>query len=137
MREIKFRAWDGERMYPLSALILEGTSWNIEVGRAVCIPYQPSVTVMQYTCIKDKNGKEIYEGDVLRCTVEYPDAGESPYINSVVSWNPDGYFQCEFKGGDSMGLLELASFGYSGVVEDEEIIGNRYENPELLEAGND
>lgn len=53
-REIKFRAWDGERLtYPID---------NIESGDII----KRYETVMQYTGLPDKNGKEIYERDIVQ-----------------------------------------------------------------------
>ncbi len=88
-------------------------------------------TVGQYTGLKDKNGKEIYEGDI----VEYNDFNslrtgghaEDKIIVGKVA------FSC------GMWMVEENNCGhdlYEGLVNDEEleIIGNIYENPELLEA---
>jgi hypothetical protein len=59
MREIKFRAWDGEKMiFPSDP----DTYSKFVRGELVC----PGVILMQYTGLEDKNGKEIYEGDIVR-----------------------------------------------------------------------
>lgn len=71
MREIKFRAWDGENMN--SEFIIVDTAWmmNKEVGCPVNAGFKnmqeqaENWIIMQYTGLKDKNGKEIYEGDLL------------------------------------------------------------------------
>lgn len=71
MRKIKFRAWDKntKEMYKIGQITLERGSWDYEPDKreyiGMSIPYQPSLTVMQYTGLKDKNGQEIYEGDVV------------------------------------------------------------------------
>jgi len=66
MREIKFRAWDGKTMFPVAVLAIAETGWDCEKGRGVSIPYQPSIILMQYTGLKDKNGlTEVYEGDII------------------------------------------------------------------------
>lgn len=70
----------------------------------------PDVILMQYTGLKDKNGTEIYEGDIVKATKE-----NIPLI--VVFWDD---FTASFNGTKDNYLHS-------------EIIGNIYENPELLE----
>ena len=67
-REIKFRAWDGKEMInPYCELKENNHFWGEDL---VNTPFNSPVAVMQYTGLKDKNGKEIYEGDILRHTIE-------------------------------------------------------------------
>ena len=61
MREIKFRAWDGEKMVCPDYIDRKGMGWWRENG----IPENSELT-MQYVGLKDKNGKEIYEGDIFK-----------------------------------------------------------------------
>ena len=71
-REIKFRAWhkDLKKMFKIGQITLEKGTWNFEPNDrdfiGMSIPYQPSFVLMQYTGLHDKNGKEIYEGDIIR-----------------------------------------------------------------------
>ncbi|MFJ7700022.1 YopX family protein [Lysinibacillus fusiformis] len=94
-------------------------------------PLHNKITYMQYTGLKDKNSKEIFEGDI----VEYNDFNslrtgghaEDKIIVGKVA------FSC------GMWMVEAKNCGhdlYEGLVNDEEleIIGNIYENPELLEG---
>lgn len=104
MRELKFRAWNGkgEEMHPTMD---KETFW-----RDGNLLLADSRILMQYTGLKDKNGKGIYEGDI----VETKDKFRAAYI---------------FKEG-SFGIEHLDVFHVHS--EDFEIIGNIYENPELV-----
>lgn len=83
------------------------------------ILYKKDLKIMQYTGLKDKNNKEIYEGDIL-----FESFGEKYY--KVVFEN--GSFRAEFEGDfeeHSFDLIDVVAQGC-------EIVGNIYENPELL-----
>lgn len=135
MREIKFRAWDEERKrmlyfeplkvtwfyeddYRIDAYEAEGTV--IGRGGMVHDDYSassPQSIIMQYTGLKDKNGKEIYEGDIIlfsnnRRHIKFDRGSFTMY-----------YGDCR--------MSPLSDY----VVENRvEVIGNIYENPELLEV---
>ncbi|CEY93105.1 phage protein [Streptococcus pneumoniae] len=80
------------------------------------------IELMQSTGLKDKNGKEVFVGDIIKCTKGCPHEVylEKEYGGTFIGGMPAVYLK---------GLGE----GYVW-TEDEEIIGNIYENPELLEA---
>ena len=79
------------------------------------------ITLMQSTGLKDKNGKEVFVGDIIKCTRGCPHEVylEKEYGGTYIGGMPAIYLK---------GLLS----GYAW-TEHEEIIGNIYENPELLE----
>lgn len=112
MREIKFRAWDGSQfiehlgLQNLNVLHLSSAS-----------PY----ALQQYTGLKDNNGKEIYEGDVVYIKAFSPE-------KNIVRFDRGGF--C-LQPVTDMNAYFLADIKYA---EDDrsEVIGNIYENPELL-----
>ncbi len=113
MRDIKFRAWNesGERSYMLGPYDLSDAIFNYKEIR--------SLLLMQYTGLKDKNGKEIYEGDIITCENYTMYGGKYK-----VCWRQD---LMAF-----MFDLELVSPDYLHHAEGIEVIGNIYENSELL-----
>lgn len=134
-RDIKFRAWDkeNERMYTAIDLFHDDKG-GIELIRCGYLknPYwgkrsktPDQVELMQYTGHKDRDGVEIYEGDIIRKLVH----GKSEGCYEVV------YAYCEYVGLskelDEYGPYRTKLCGWDCV--DFEVIGNIYENPELLE----
>lgn len=62
MREIKFRAWDTDN----KKMVLWGELLSKNLQNILSMPKYCGYELMQYTGIKDKNGKEIYEGDIVQ-----------------------------------------------------------------------
>lgn len=90
-------------------------------------------TIGQYTGLTDKNGKKIFEGDILRYTWDTLSGEKKPYTY-VISYNDkEARFIGECDSDDLQHLLP--TFKYVG--ERGEVIGNVYDNPELWEAYND
>lgn len=157
MREIKFRAWDKERKKMFCPV---GLFWNrvthglfdyckdeneTRIAINICsISEQPTLCpfiIMQYTGLKDKGGKEIFEGDILKIK-----AVDNRWNISVVKY---GIARREMKSGWTVDIpcfyfdLVGADFKAFPIVKNYkgkhdltmlEVIGNLYEHPELLEA---
>ena len=121
-REIKFRVWDGTAMYDAT----EYPDWTLgDFANAfrMAPEYRPDperYKLMQYTGLKDKNGKEIYEGDIMEIT--HPKEGAT---RGVIEYSDDGGRFLWFAHEDS-------GYGLTSRDRANEVIGNIYENPELL-----
>lgn len=122
-REIKFRAWD--RVNKRMGQFDSGFGWDDEYflwylqGSDISdVPCGDNIELMQYTGLLDKNGKEIYEGDIM--TSE----DKKEKLRVWVVWN------------NSRGCWELDdnrnNGEYSLTYKNWYVIGNLYENPELL-----
>lgn len=131
-REIKFRMWhEGKMEQPAfkldTARLLEGMATNpdapVIIGLDTLIPrMQERGVLMQYTGIKDKNGREIYEGDIVNHPHFFIPEMSSEWIKEDDTFEvkiPEFYaFVVDMKEGSNGQFME--------------VIGNIYENPELL-----
>ena len=121
MREIKFRAWlkEERKMVNVETLFIGINRLCFGNSKTEDLFFRDfeEVELMQYTGLKDKNGKEIYEGDIYH-------VGDKN-IRYLVVW-----FDSGFEG------KQLRSTSYAGLkswAKDIEILGNIYENKNLLE----
>ena len=134
MREIKFRAWDNNlnQMYEIVSINFDLQFIHLDPDYCHKVKIK-DIELMEYTGLKDKNGVEIYEGDIIRGD-RYPfwDKREPNYV-AVVEWIFAGFQYVYYcinpkKRGISDGINNILESG-----EDFEIIGNIYENPELVD----
>lgn len=134
MRDIKFRAWDkrARQMYQVKNLGVGKEGWTRTAENYDEQPetgynkfYPSEVEVMQYTGLKDKKGKEIYEGDIVKVF------SDKRWITGKIIYEHSEFLV------DVMNNKDL-NFGRVGIIEKFiEVIGNIYDNPDLLEKASD
>lgn len=138
MREIKFRAWfpDKQEMKLVAMQnVYEGNKTYLYLSPIPMSDYEP-IELMQYTGLKDKNGKGIYEGDVVRLVDMPASPHQETTVSEVFFCNGGFYFKSPFSE-EHMALqfITIPSPFANGYVPLEcEVIGNIYENPELLKG---
>lgn len=130
MREYKFRLWDKEKEIMLDVEKIDfhdcyyGGEMYVNTTDGSDYWNNELYSLMQYTGLHDKNGKEIYEGDILQIDIE----------KAWVMWNEKyGYFE----------LVPIGDYYFDSPVIgeaieyiDSEVIGNIYDNKELLNGTN-
>lgn len=120
----KFRAWDKELQTMLDVSLIDfkkrvlvGEHWKF--GETNFVNFD-DIKLMQSTGLKDKNGKEIFEGDIL--------GTKDGLLNGIIEYRTD-------LGMWTNSLLRYNNFErLCSIASDREIIGNIYKNKELLDA---
>jgi len=129
-REIKFRAWDGKSMYRI-----EGLRWILfgspEEGKGIRVDENGQndwetlrlddnkCVLMQFTGLLDKNGKEIYCGDIVKGWFQINDVDDSTYL----SLSGEKLFKID---------MDIVEFARQYLPDELEVIGNIFENSELI-----
>ena len=123
MREIKFRVWDKEnkKMMKVSSLSLENKEIAVRENGTYHFFRMQNLELMQYTGLKDKNGKEIYEGDIVILN----DAEEEN--RCIVKYKYGSYILVDGDLREDLSNVEAKFL---------EVVGNIYENKNLLEENN-
>jgi len=130
MRQIKFRAWDkqDEKMYyPEQKVFCIDLSGNIRQHPSLGVI--DDVVLLQFTGMLDINGKEIYEGDI----VSFEHVAGYEIENSKIFWDDEtSSFSCNFKIKNSYNFHNSTVGNLSNDCKALKIIGNIYENKDLI-----
>lgn len=137
MREVKFRAWDKEyqEMKYNAEQAYDGCGQLHAIDCFGQLLEEENYKVMQYTGLKDKNGKEIYEGDIVKYCPNYRaflavDEIRNEIKRGVVVWNEQGFYAID---DNYPSNKDYMSYPVPMLIGGLEVIGNIYENLELLE----
>ena len=125
MREIKFRAWDkaNKEMLDIEDLHWDDCTREFLIRTTMYSDYfdTEDMILMQYTGLKDKNGKEIYEGDILPFT--------------MIDGKTENYY-IVFRDGEFEAINKKdTNFIWRSAWKESAVIGDIYNNPKLLEKG--
>jgi uncharacterized phage protein (TIGR01671 family) len=136
-REIKFRCWDRKKKKWENDFFIKNTGEILDHSKGWDLEENKDLVLQQFICLTDKNGKEIYEGDIV--WEEFWNGGDGlnepedrdEFEGIVVYDIETAGFGLQTKICDGKGIE--VGLNEKGEFIDLEIIGNIYENPELLQ----
>ena len=136
MKEIKFRAWLKEDKKMVNVETMDFTDKSIQyLEKSEFINAYllrrvgfDDIELMQYIGLRDKNGKEIYEGDIIK--YKFPYDIRLKHISPVKFLETEASFGIKDRYGNEIPLYTISANNYF------EVIGNIYENKNLLEENN-
>ena len=129
MREIKFREWDADNHCMVYDWYKVVSQKPYSENRFLGIQKQTLATeVMQYTGLKDKNGKEIYEGDIITTEIKYLD-----HLKQYIIGFRNGTF-CFLENDEEVQVWDDGINKWHSLenIYSIRVVGNIYENPEIL-----
>jgi len=132
MRDLKFRAWFKTKPIWCNQMFYsDEESPGLGDWFSECEIEEDGITFLQFTGLKDNNGKEIYDGDVLRCDQW------TKHIMAEIKWDVESVrFRMASNDHSQFIWEDFESWIFKGnILTNFEIIGNIKENPELLEIG--
>lgn len=136
-RDIKFRLWSkiGKKFIKTDdpdlnfVINSDGYLYSIEnFYGEIYVSLQLDIVVLQFTGLQDINGKDIYEGDILK--YNFPYDGRLKHVSPVKFLETEASFGIKDIYGNEIPLYRITANNYF------EVVGNIYENPELLEEKN-
>ena len=141
MKELKFRAWDkvDKKVRKVMSLDFYNTrQWEVTLvsDGDVYLRYFEQIELMQSTGLKDKNGVEIFEGDIL-CILQMgviSNGFEAHYENKRVLFDEGSFCIENYAKSENFDMENHYEIRLYHKPDELEVIGNIYENPELLEV---